>query len=427
MTLMQLSGTGQGCCCTALLIILCAGLCASMMAALWRTPARNTAGCAAPALLCFILLYGMLDGMQRGVTVQGLWQAPLWLMLALLALLAGWCAWMLALLIRWRRRHLSQTSVKEGLDQMPAGLCFYVRDGLTRLVNERMQRLCLSLTGEPLMNGEEFWRRLEAGDVLPGAEVVSNSDARLIRTQDDRVWRFERSSIQVDGEDAVQIIASDVTQEQTMNRRLQEENLRLADMNRRLRRYSGQIRRLTREKEALEAKVRIHDDFGQALLAARRLSSMPSGTAQRTEVLRLWRKSLALLEGAADPGDASSSLDGLIAAAKAIGVHVVVEGDVLPPDAACMPLICNAAHECLTNTVRHAGGTELRIRITLRDGWVCAVLTNDGRPPEGDIREGGGLSALRRLVEDAGGRMHVQSTPGFALRVEIPAEMGGWS
>ena len=65
--------------------------------------------------------------------------------------------------------------------------------------------------------------------------------------------------------------------------------------------------------------------------------------------------------------------------------------------------------------------------VTLRDSWVCAVLTNDGRPPEGDIREGGGLSALRGLVEDAGGRMHVQSTPGFALRVEIPAEMGGWS
>ncbi|MGN0762605.1 MAG: hypothetical protein ACI4MK_04415, partial [Aristaeellaceae bacterium] len=194
MTLMQLSGTGQGWCCTALLIILCAGLGVSMTAALWRTPARYTAGCALPALLCFILLYGMLDGMQRGVTVQGLWQTPLWLMLALLALLAGWCAGMLVLLLRWRRRHLSQTSVKEGLDQLPAGLCFYVRDGMTRLVNEQMHLLCLSLTGEPMMNGEDFWRRLEARDVLPGAEVLTAVDVPLIRPQDDRVWRFERRS-----------------------------------------------------------------------------------------------------------------------------------------------------------------------------------------------------------------------------------------
>lgn len=427
MTLMHLSGTGQGWCCTALLIMLCAGLGVSMMALLWRTPMRYTAGCVLPVLLCFILLHGMLDGMQQGMTVEGLWQTPLWLMLALLAALAGWCTGMLALLFRWRRRHLSQTSVKEGLDQLPAGLCFYVRDGLPRLVNERMHRLCLALTGEPMMNGEEFWHRLEAGDVLPGAEALTAVGAPLIRMQDDRVWRFERRHIQVDCEEMVQIIASDVTQEQAMNRRLQEENLRLADMNRRLRRYSGQISRITREKETLEAKVRIHDVFGQALLASRRLSSMPSGTAQRTEVLRLWRKSLALLDGADDAGFTQNSLDGLIAAAKAIGVHMVVEGDVLPPDAACIPLICNAAHECLTNTVRHAGGTELRIRITQRDGWVCAVLTNDGRPPEGDIREGVGLSTLRRLVEGAGGHMHVQSEPAFALRVEIPAERGGWA
>ncbi|MDY4138806.1 MAG: hypothetical protein SOY30_05665 [Eubacteriales bacterium] len=427
MTLMHLSGTGRGLCCTALLIILCAGLCASMMAVLWRTPARYTVGCASPALACFILLYGMLDDMQRGVTTHGLWQTPLWLWLVAALLLAVWCAGMLALLLRWHRRHLSQTSVKEGLDQLPAGLCFYVRDGLTRLVNERMQNLCLSLTGSPLMNGEEFWHRLETGDVLPDAEVMSTGGAPLVRTPDRRVWRFERRSIHVDGEAAVQIIASDVTQEHEMNLRLQEENLRLADMNRRLRCYSGQIRRLTREKEALEAKVRIHDVFGQALLAARRLTAMPSGTAQRTEVLRLWRKSLALMEGADGTGSAQNSLDGLIAAAKAIGVHIAVEGDAIPPDAAWMPLICSAAHECLTNTVRHAGGTELRIRMTQRDGWVCAVLTNDGRPPEGEIREGGGLSALRTLVEDAGGRMHVQSAPEFALRVEIPVKRGGWT
>ena len=132
------------------------------------------------------------------------------------------------------------------------------------------------------------------------------------------------------------------------------------------------------------------------------------------------------MEGAADAAEPTEGLDGLIAAAKAIGVQVLVEGDRLPEDEGCLRLIANAAHECLTNTVRHAGGTVLRIRIALRDGWVCAELTNDGRPPAGEIREGGGLSGLRRRVEAAGGRMHVQSAPAFCLQVEIPAEMGGW-
>ena len=107
MTMMQLSGTGLGLCCTAMLVILCAGLCASMMALLWCTPALYSLGCAAPAALCFLLLYVLLDGMQRSVTSHGLWLMPLWLWLAAALLLAGWSALMLFALIRWRRRHLS--------------------------------------------------------------------------------------------------------------------------------------------------------------------------------------------------------------------------------------------------------------------------------------------------------------------------------
>ena len=273
--MLGLSATWQGLYCTALLMVLCAGICASMMAVLWRTPARYAAGCMLSVLICFVLLYGMLDGMDRSVTAQGFWRMPLGLMISLPALLACWSGWMLACLFRWRRGHLTQTSVKEGLDQLPAGLCFHVRGGRMRLVNERMDRMCRTLTGEPLMNGEAFWHRLETGDVLPGIAVLPSCGAPLIQTPDGHVWRFERSSLCVGGEDAVQIVASDVTREQAMNLRLQEENLCLADMNRRLRRYGGQIRQLTREREALEAKVRIHDEFGRALLSARRLTSMP--------------------------------------------------------------------------------------------------------------------------------------------------------
>ena len=427
--MLGLSATWQGLYCTALLMVLCAGICASMMAVLWRTPARYAAGCTLPVLICFVLLYGMLDGMHRSVTAQGLWRIPLGLMMTLPALLACWSGWMLACLFRWRRGHLTQTSVKEGLDQLPAGLCFHVRDGQTRLVNRRMDQLSLALTGEPLLNGEAFWDRLERGDVLPEIVRLSGSGAGavLLETPDGLVWRFERRILQVDGEDFVQLIASDVTQEQTLNLRLQEENLRLADMNSRLRRYGEQIRQLTREKEALDAKVRIHDEFGQALLAARRLVMMSSDCAQRSEVLRLWRRSLALMEGADNAGDTQTGLDGLIAAAKAIGVQVRLTGDALPEDAACMTLIGAAAHECLTNTVRHAGGAELCIRVSRQDGWICAVFTNDDRPPRGEIWEGGGLTALRRLVEDAGGRMLVKSAPVFALRLEIPEKRGGWS
>lgn len=425
-TLFSLSGTGQGLCCTGLLALLCAGLCTTIMAAVWRAPAGCLSACAIPSGISFFLLYALMDGMQRSMAQRWLMGWPLWLMLTVQAALAGWLVLVTLRLIRWRQCHLSQASVKEGLDLLPAGLCFYGEGGLPRLVNRRMNDLCRLLTGMPLLNGEEFWHMLASEKVLPACEVLACGESPLVRTADGQVWSFSRTTLVVDGRKAVQLVASDVTQEHAMNLRLEEENLRLADMNRRLRQYGGQIRQLTQEKEILATKVRIHDEFGQALLASRRLLSQPSGMTQRRTVLRLWHRSLALMEGAAAHDDVPEGLDGLIAAAQAIGVQVTTEGDIPPADAGCMPILLNAAHECLTNTVRHAGGTEMHIRMALQGGRVSAVLTNDGTPPQGEIREGGGLSALRRRVEAVGGRMQVKSAPVFSLQIDIPEEGGAW-
>ena len=53
-----------------------------------------------------------------------------------------------------------------------------------------------------------------------------------------------------------------------------------------------------------------------------------------------------------------------------------------------------AARECLTNMVRHAGGTRLEsIGEKTASGWRIHSL-NDGKAPDGPIIEGGGLSAL---------------------------------
>lgn len=207
-----------------------------------------------------------------------------------------------------------------------------------------------------------------------------------------------------------------------MNHQLHEENLRLARMNRRLRRYGAQIRELTREKETLAARVRIHDDFGQALLAARRLGALHGDAQQRAQVLALWRTNLALLEGTGTERPETAGLSALIGAAQAVGVAVTVEGAQPAPDSPCTALLLHAAHECLTNTVRHAGGSALHIRLTRAGGRLTAVLTNDGRAPDGPVREGGGLSALRRQVEAAGGGMHIESAPRFSLILELMEE-----
>ena len=212
-----------------------------------------------------------------------------------------------------------------------------------------------------------------------------------------------------------------------MNRELETQNHRLEDMNRRLRRYGENIRELTREKETLAAKMRIHDEFGQALLAARRLTARPSEPAQRAEVLRLWRQNLTLMERLGEEKPPSQGFDGLIEAAKAIGMQLIVDGALPPSGTACASLLESAARECLTNAARHAGGTQLRLHLRPSAGKLRAVFTNDGTAPRAAVAEGGGLSSLRRSVESAGGSMYVESLPQFALTIELPLESEEWT
>ena len=431
---LHLSGVGQGVLCTLLLLLLCGGLCAAILAFLYRTPASRTALCLLPALANFAVLGILMNGMalrfspaHAGALERALWSAPAWT-LALSG--AVWAVWILHAMLRlldWRRSHISGTSIKESLDQLPSGLCFYAENGLPRLVNVRMEALCRVLTGAPLMNGAVFWQRLAAGDVLPENRTLQTCDAPIVQSADGRVWSFSNRRINAGGEAVVQLIAADITREHAMNAELAADNFRLTEMNRRLRRYGARIRELTRERETLAAKLRIHDEFGQALLAARRLTEVPGDAAQRAEVLRLWRQNLALMEGAGSAAVPGRDFDELIAAARAIGVTVTVEGEFGAADASCMALLENAAHECLTNTVRHARGTLLRVHLSQAQGRITAVFTNDGAAPQHAVTEGGGLSSLRRRVEDAGGCMRIASAPRFALTVELPLESEEWT
>ena len=53
-------------------------------------------------------------------------------------------------------------------------------------------------------------------------------------------------------------------------------------------------------------------------------------------------------------------------------------------------------------------------------GRTEVFLTNNGAAPKEKITEGGGLSMLRHHVEEAGGRMEIQSLPRFSLMLSLP-------
>ncbi|MGN1250514.1 MAG: hypothetical protein ACI4XW_10620, partial [Candidatus Spyradocola sp.] len=293
-------------------------------------------------------------------------------------------------------------AIKESLDTLPDGVCFYAPDGQPLLVNEQMNRISGELFGREILNAEHFWR-----DVRQAGGVV--------RTRDGRVWEVRRSALTVRGAEVFELSALDVTEQHRLHSELEQRNERMNRVNEHLRRFSRDMVTFTAEKELLAAKIMVHDSVGRALLAFRSYLAQEPGKRDRGSLLFLWRYVCRVMNKETAP---AGEWDELERAAQTLHVRVHLDG-ALPENLGMRTAMIAAVRECLTNTASHAGGDALFVRVREEAGCAWAELTNNGRPPEGPVRETGGLKDLRRIVERAGGTMEVRSAPSFLLRVEF--------
>ena len=324
-----------------------------------------------------------------------------------------------------RKPRLSSFSVKEGLDNLPSGICFAERNGTIILCNRRMYHLCHIMTGTDLQHISELYRALDAPQ--PAVTVIEK-DAFLYRFPGGKLWQFLQSIVtDVDGNEYTQMQAIDVTELHRKRMELEHDNAELAKANARAKKLYAEMDRIVREKETLAMKMRIHDDIGLCLLATRNLLTQDGSPETCHKTKQRWEQMLRLI-GIANrdsyeecPVNAEAALVELIASAGEIGVHMTVLGD-LPSSGERSYLFITAMRECVTNTVRHAEGNEMTVQLIQTQKLDSVVITNNGKKPEREIIEGGGLSGLRRSVENIGGSMTVTSRPDFRLSIDLPRE-----
>jgi nitrate/nitrite-specific signal transduction histidine kinase len=117
------------------------------------------------------------------------------------------------------------------------------------------------------------------------------------------------------------------------------------------------------------------------------------------------------------------SLDILRRAAKSVGIALCIHGQ-LPEAAPHRQLFLSAAVETLTNAVLHAKAKTLYIDLSESENSWTVRFTNDGIKPVRIVKEGGGLSSLRRRCEEMGAEMKVESFPVFVLTVTGREDQG---
>jgi signal transduction histidine kinase len=119
------------------------------------------------------------------------------------------------------------------------------------------------------------------------------------------------------------------------------------------------------------------------------------------------------------PLDLGPALRTLVAATAPLRTHLTLPPDLAVRDAAQAEVLFRCVQEIVTNAVRHAGARNLWIEIATGAGGIELTARDDGRG--GALKPGHGLTGMRERVEQAGGRLEIDTAPGrgFALKAVL--------
>ena len=207
----------------------------------------------------------------------------------------------------------------------------------------------------------------------------------------------------------------------------------LALLNAELRAAREALAHTTRVAERLRIARELHDAVGHHLVA---LSLNLEVAAHQTEgpareQVRLAQSLAKLLLtdvgeivgtlGRDDGIDLRRALAALAAEMPRPRVHLEVPADFAVGDAELAHLLLRCSQEIVTNAAKHAGAENLWLALA-RDGEAIELRgRDDGRGANG-FQPGRGLTGMRERLEQAGGRLTVETGPGrgFAVTARVP-------
>ncbi len=153
--------------------------------------------------------------------------------------------------------------------------------------------------------------------------------------------------------------------------------------------------------------------------------------ASSRDVMTEMRQLLGLLRGhdagGYGPAPGLSDLPGLVERLRGQGVSVALSADGLGdlPETASLGGY-RVVQEALTNAIKHAPGSRVRVDVNAADGVLVVVVEDDAQravPPPGEGTGGQGLVGMRERVAAFGGELSVGPAgdhPGWRVRATIP-------
>lgn len=327
--------------------------------------------------------------------------------------------------------------IKHSIDSFPEGLCFSTLGGSPILVNTVMNELISALTGRTMIEVNRIWEDLESGNIskeckkiddtvssitIKGAKDENVKGQSLYFSMPDKtIWHFKRLILDNIEPNTVQITAENITELFMTSLHLYRNNQKLEEFKKRQKKLLQNIVEINREKEVLDAKIKIHDQFGQCLLMTYKAISQNASKDDYAEVAESWINTLNDFRNIKEDTSATddSQEKELLNVAKMIGCEIIFKGD-RPKDKRALKLLYSAIREALTNAVRHAKANKLYVEIKDTKDYYNVLISDNGSYSISPIKEGIGLSSLREKLEQEGAVLDILYKQSIVLSVYIP-------
>ncbi|MBQ7557038.1 MAG: hypothetical protein IJT00_03145 [Lachnospiraceae bacterium] len=378
----------------------------------------------AVTLLAFALYQGMVMYQQED---QESFDVPTAFLAPALVIIMIYALWLQNSISAWQKNSITGMSVKEAMDRLPAGLLYYTESGIPVMINETMNGIKSRLPGRLEMDARHLWGELSSSEnpdlisgktgTAPDSDAASGESQVIFREEDGRVWDVKKDMMDISGVRVTELTAFDVSREYELTRELERKRFEAGILNKRLKSLLGTIEYITMNREMLKLKTALHDNVGQSILWAKRYLKNPE-SVDETQMLDFWRENIRHLIND-EPEEWELPYYVISREAGQMGIDLNIIGE-LPSERSLIPVVDAAISVELGNTLKHADGTIVTVSVSGSASEYMITMTNNGKAPEGEIDERGGLSNLRRDVEEAGGRMEVSASPSFTLRVFLP-------
>lgn len=225
---------------------------------------------------------------------------PLWSVvligLTLFTLAAAW----LVLVVKKRLSGLTAMSVKEAIAALPTALCFYDETGRLLLLNDRIERDCREITGEPLYDGNAFWAAI-SGEEKNGIGITRSEGSVIVENRDGRAVCYKRIAHDFGGKTVYELSGTDISREFALKKETEQKNENLRKMNLRLRKYGEIVAEVTKERETLAARVKVHANLGSLILRTKK--SLARGETDRETLVSEWNDVTSLIFASGEEED----------------------------------------------------------------------------------------------------------------------------